>query len=116
MLWIGIGCGLLLFVGLLGGGIVWYVTAKAKSALEEIAASAAPLVPGAPSSAAGSPEAVAGSCAKAVACCKLITAKSGANAQAAAACEPLAKLADAQCASYYRTYKQSAKLLGIQCE
>jgi len=106
----------LLFLAVIGGGIVWYLTAKTKQALEEMAASAVPLVPGAPGSTAGAPGPSSGTCSKAAACCKAITAKSGANPQAAAACDAVTQLGDAACAQYYRTYQQSAKLLGVQCD
>jgi hypothetical protein len=126
-MWVGIGCGGLFFLSLLGSGVAYYFTAKAaREALSAASALATPLAPptatpGAPtaepttgSDSAGSP--VGGACAKAAECCRKIIQKTNSGAQAEAGCLGLKQLPEANCALPLSTYKRSAELLGVKCD
>lgn len=105
LLWIGIGCGALLVLSLVGGALAYYFTMRAaKSAFEGIASSVAPsgAAPGA-------------ACGLAVECCRKVNQKTGAGAQADSACQGLAALSEAQCQLSLTAYQRSAELLGLKC-
>jgi len=122
---VGIGCGALLLLSIIGGAVAWYFTVRAaQSALEDIASAAATPLPaptlGAPAGEApgatdssGAP--VAGACAKAVECCRKIIQKTNSGAQAEAGCLGLKQLPEAQCQLPLSTYQRSAQLLGVSC-
>jgi hypothetical protein len=118
MLFVGLGCGGLLLLLLIGAGVAFYM---AKSATERaIAAASAAASPGvtptanATTDSAGGP--ANGNCAKAAACCRKIIVKSNAGAQAEAGCLAMKQLDEATCAQPLETYRQSAKLLGVSCD
>jgi hypothetical protein len=120
-MWVGIGCGGLFFLGLLGSGVAYYFAMKAtQSALATASALTAPLTPpGATATstgtdAAGSP--VSGACAKAAECCRKIIQKTNSGAQAEAGCLGLKQLPEANCQLPLSTYQRSAQLLGVTCE
>lgn len=121
-MWVGIGCGGLFFLGLLGSGVAYYFAMKAQDALATAAASALavpPATPGATATstgtdAAGSP--VSGACAKAAECCRKIIQKTNSGAQAEAGCLGLKQLPEANCQLPLSTYQRSAQLLGVTCE
>lgn len=127
-MWVGLGCGGLFLLSLVGGGIAFYMAKKATdSAVAALSAAAAtPLAPpGTPpgtdakpadgaTDSAGSP--VGGACAKAAECCRKIVQKSNAGAQAEAGCLAMKQLTEATCVQPLQTYQQSAKLLGVNCD
>jgi hypothetical protein len=126
-MWVGIGCGGLFFLSLIGAGVAYYFTYKAaQSALAAASALSTPLAPptatdGTPSTtptattdSAGSP--VGGACAKAAECCRKIIQKTNAGAQSEAGCLSLKQLPEAQCALPLSTYQRSAQLLGVKCD
>ena len=125
LLWVGLGCGGLILVGV-GLTIAGYFYAKSKAAdaeqaLQNLAASAQGLGTPVPGAAPGSTAVtggvvVAGTCAKAAACCKSILSKSGSNAATAANCDAFEKLPDTACAQPYETYKRMAGVVGATCE
>lgn len=99
------------------------VKKAAEDAMAQVGAAAASLnppsapAPAAPDRAADSPgAAVGGACAKAADCCRKFIQKSKAGAQAQAGCSALEQLADATCEQPLQTYRQSAKLLGVNCD
>jgi hypothetical protein len=124
LLWVGLGCGGLLLLSLIGGGIAVYLTKRAaESGLAALSAAAAPLAPpttpgaappAAPNDASGSP--VDGACAKAAACCRKIMQKSNAGAQAEAGCLAMKQLRESDCQQPFQAYQQSARLLGVSCD
>jgi hypothetical protein len=120
-MWVGIGCGGLLFLSMIGGVVAYYFTVKAaQSALATASALTTPLAPpgtaqpGTGSDSAGSP--VSGACAKAAECCRKIIQKANSGAQAEAGCLGLKQLPEANCQLPLSTYQRSAQLLGITCE
>ena len=130
-MWVGIGCGGLFFLSLIGAGVAYYFTYKAaQSALAAASALSAPLTPPtappgtdpvaptttptATTDSAGSP--VGGACAKAAECCRKIVQKTNAGAQSEAGCLGLKQLPEANCALPLSTYQRSAQLLGVKCD
>ena len=123
-MWVGIGCGGLLFLSLAGAGVAFYMAKKAtENAFAAVSAAAAPLSPpaspGAPAAdgatdSSGAP--LNGACAKATECCRKIVRKSNAGAQAEAGCLAMKQLDEATCQQPLQTYRQSAKLLGVSCD
>jgi hypothetical protein len=126
-MWVGIGCGGLFLLSSIGGGLAWYFTYRAaQNALATASALAAPLAP--PATTPGDPSApttgetdsggtpVAGTCARAVECCRKIIQKSNAGPQGEAGCLSLKQLTEAQCALPLTTYQRSAQLLGVKCD
>ena len=130
-MWVGIGCGGLFFLSLIGAGVAYYFTYKAaQSALAAASALSAPLTPPtappgtdpvaptttptATTDSAGSP--VGGACAKAAECCRKIVQKTNAGAQSEAGCLGLKQLPEVNCALPLSTYQRSAQLLGVKCE
>jgi hypothetical protein len=121
MLFVGIGCGGLFLLSLIGGGVAFYMAKKAtENAIAAVSAAAAPLAPpGSPAAdgatdSSGAP--VNGNCAKAAECCRKIIVKSNAGAQAEAGCLAMKQLTEATCEQPLQTYRQSAKLLGLSCD
>jgi hypothetical protein len=121
MLFVGLGCGGLLLLSLIGGGVAFYMAKKAtENAFAAVSAAASPgAAPGAAAAdgatdSAGGP--ANGNCAKAAACCRKIIVKSNAGAQAEAGCLAMKQLDEATCAQPLDTYRQSAKLLGVSCD
>jgi hypothetical protein len=124
LIWVGIGCGGLLLLATIGSVLAYYMAKQAAetglAALSAAAASAAaPPAPGdAPADGAtdssGAP--IGGACAKAAECCRKIIQKSNAGAQAEAGCLALKQLPEASCVQPLQTYKQSAKLLSVNCD
>jgi hypothetical protein len=124
-MWVGIGCGGLFLLCAIGVPIgVYFVRTKMQAAaLEQLSAAAAPLAPpaspGAPAAdgatdSAGGP--VGGACAKAAECCRKIVQKSNAGQQAETGCLAMKQLPEATCVQPLQTYRQSAKLLGVNCD
>jgi hypothetical protein len=118
-MWVGIGCGGLLLLSMIGGVVAYYFTVKAaQSALATASALTTPLAPptatGTGTDSAGSP--VSGACAKAAECCRKIIQKTNSGAQAEAGCLGLKQLPEANCQLPLSTYQRSAQLLGITCE
>lgn len=125
LLWVGIGCGGLLLLGLLGAGVAWFFTMRAaKSALEAASVFATPLPPPAPGAPAASPSGaldsggspVGGACARAAECCRRIIQKTNAGAQAEAGCLSFKQLPEENCQLPLSTYQRSAQLLGVKCD
>jgi hypothetical protein len=124
LLWVGIGCGGLFFLSLMGAAVAYYFTYKAaQSALAAASALSTPLTPPtaspgstptATTDSAGSP--VGGACARAAECCRKIVQKSNAGAQSEAGCLGLKQLPEANCALPLSTYQRSAQLLGVTCD
>jgi hypothetical protein len=118
MLFVGLGCGGLLLLSLIGGGVAFYMAKKATdNAIAAVSAAAAQ--PGAPAAdgatdSSGAP--VNGNCAKAAECCRKIIQKSNAGAQAEAGCLAMKQLNEGLCADPLKTYRDSAKLLGVTCD
>jgi len=118
MLFVGIGCGGLFLLSLIGGGVAFYMAKKATD--DAIAAVSAAAAPGAAPAADGATDSSGapanGSCAKAAECCRKIILKSNAGAQAEAGCLAMKQLTEATCEQPLQTYRQSAKLLGVSCD
>ncbi len=128
-MWVGIGCGGLFFLSMIGAAVAYYFTYRAaQSALAAASALSAPLTPPTPGTdpaaptttptattdSAGSP--VGGACAKAAECCRKIVQKTNAGAQSEAGCLGLKQLPEANCALPLSTYQRSAQLLGVKCD
>jgi hypothetical protein len=64
----------------------------------------------------GASDSGSGDCAKAAECCRKIVQKSNAGAQAEAGCLAMKQLTELTCAQPLQTYRQSAKLLGVNCD
>jgi hypothetical protein len=116
MLFVGLGCGGLILLSLIGGGVAFYLAKQATdNAIAAVSAAASPgAAPGSGTDSAGGP--ANGNCAKAAACCRKIIVKSNAGAQAEAGCLAMKQLDEATCAQPLQTYRQSAKLLGVTCD
>jgi hypothetical protein len=116
LLFVGLGCGGLILLSLIGGGVAFYLARQATNdAIAAVSAAAAPgAAPGTGTDSAGGP--ANGNCAKAAACCRKIIVKSNAGAQAEAGCLAMKQLDEATCAQPLQTYRQSAKLLGVSCD
>ena len=118
MMWVGIGCGGLFLLSLIGGVIAGYSAYQAKRVADEMlaagASTATGATPGAGTDSAGG--ATGGACSKAAECCRKIVQKSNAGEQAEAGCLMMKQLPDANCEQPLQTYKQSAKLLGVSCD
>jgi hypothetical protein len=126
-MWVGIGCGGLFLLSLIGGAVAWYFTYRAaQSALAAASSLATPLAPptetaeqkgGEPPGATDSSGApVSGACAKAAECCRKIIQKTNSGAQAEAGCLALKQLPEANCVLPLSTYQKSAQLLGVKCD
>jgi len=125
-MWVGIGCGGLLVLSIIGGAVAVYLTKRAaESGLAALSAAAAPLAPpatpGAPPPAAdgardssGAP--ANGVCAKAVACCRKLIQKTNAGAQAEAGCLAMKQLRESDCQQPLQAYQQSGKAFGVSCD
>lgn len=122
-MWVGIGCGTLFLLSLLGGAVAWYFTYRAaQSALAAASALATPpAAPGATATAepggtdsSGAP--LNGACAKAAECCRKIIQKTNSGAQAEAGRLALKQLPEANCQLPLSTYQKSAALLGVKCD
>jgi hypothetical protein len=125
-MWVGIGCGGLFLLGAIGTGVAVYMAKRAAdTALASLSAAAAPLAPpGSPGAtaapadgatdSAGGP--INGACAKAAECCRKIVQKSNAGQQAETGCLAMKQLPEATCQQPLQTYRQSAKLLGVNCD
>jgi hypothetical protein len=118
MLFVGLGCGGLILLSLIGGGVAFYMAKKATD--DAIAAVSAAASPGAAPAANGATDSSGGpangNCAKAAECCRKIILKSNAGAQAEAGCLAMKQLTEATCEQPLQTYRQSAKLLGVSCD
>jgi hypothetical protein len=99
LLYVGLGCLALLVLGSVAAGVGWYVFSRS-SAGRAIATGVT----------GGGAE-----CAKAIACCKAVVAKSGGDATALAACDNLVNVPAAACAQALAGYKTSAAALGVTC-
>jgi hypothetical protein len=115
LLWVGLGCGALVVLGIAGGiATYFYVKGQVNDAETAIAAaaSASPLGTALPTPASMSP-----TCAKAVACCQAVMAKTaGANAAAGAqACNGIGLLSEGLCAKQYESQKRAASVVGASC-
>lgn len=117
MLFVGLGCGGLFLLSLIGAGVAFYMAKKATddafAVVSAAASGAAPAADGATDS-SGAP--ANGNCAKAAECCRKIIVKSNAGAQAEAGCLAMKQLTEATCEQPLQTYRQSAKLLGVSCD
>ena len=122
LIWVGIGCGVLVLLGAVGGIVSIIVARRAADNVEkQIDIAATSVAAGA--SALSGVTGVTGNapstatCASAIACCKLTVAKTaGANAPAIEqACSGLALLSDTQCTAQLDAYKRAAVALGFTC-
>ena len=125
-MYVGIGCGGLFFLSMIGSAVAYYFTMKAaQSALSAASALSTPLTPPTATpgttptteptaDSAGSP--VSGACAKAAECCRKIIQKTNSGAQAEAGCLGLKQLPEANCTLPLSTYQRSAQLLGVKCD
>lgn len=102
----------------IGGVVAVFMAKKAAeeqlAALSAAAASPAAPAPGGATDSSGAP--IGGACAKAAECCRKIIQKSNAGAQAEAGCLALKQLPEANCEQPLQTYRQSSKLLGVNCD
>ena len=115
MLWVGIGCGGLLVLGVAAGIASYFYMKSQVSAAETAiaaAASASPLGTALPAPTSMSP-----ACAKAVACCQAVMNKTGgANAAAGAqACNGIGLLSEELCQKQYEGQKRAATVVGATC-
>jgi hypothetical protein len=128
VLWIGLGCGVLLLFG--GAGAAWFLYSATRgitAALEGagltdggISISVPPagagggagtlVVPGPGDLATGGPV-----CDQAAKCCRSMVAKSGGNPAAETACDNLKTMPRIGCTQAFETYKRSAPLVGATC-
>jgi hypothetical protein len=117
LLWVGVGCGGLLLLSAIGGGVAIYLTKRAAENAIAAANSSfgVPLSPPAPG-ALPTAASAGGSCAKAVECCIKIIQKTSPGAQNEASCQALKQLPDANCQLPLTTYQKSAQLLGLKCD
>jgi len=115
LLWVGLGCGGLLLLGI-GGGIAGYMYVRSKvSAVESAVAAASAAVAG--DSTSAPPTTASAACVKAIACCKATMAKTaGANAAAGEqACNSIALLSEDVCQKQYDAYKRAATVVSAIC-
>jgi hypothetical protein len=115
-MWIGIGCGLFLLLGIAASGVAYYAFAQAADELEEAAKAAGASTSTSTSTTTSDTSSGGGTCSKAAACCKAIVTKSGGDATASAGCDNLKNVPEAGCVQALDTYKKSASLLGVTCE
>ncbi len=116
LLWVGMGCGGFLLLGVAGAIAGYlYIQRQASDTESAIAAAASAAAAGNPIGAA--PSTLTPSCAKSVACCKAANAKvGGANADLGEqACNELGRLPESVCASQYEARKRTATVLGVTC-
>jgi hypothetical protein len=108
----------LFLLALIGAGVAFFMAKRAtEDAIAAVSAAAAPLAPPAADGATDSSGApVNGNCAKAAECCRKIIQKSNAGAQAEAGCLAMKQLNEGLCADPLKTYRDSAKLLGVTCD
>jgi len=125
LMWVGIGCGGLLALSMIGGAVTFFMAKRAaESGLAALSAAAAPLAPpatpGAPPAADGALDSSGapanGVCAKAVACCRKLIQKTNAGAQAEAGCLAMKQLRESDCQQPLRAYQQSGKAFGVSCD
>jgi Flp pilus assembly protein TadG len=116
LLWVGLGCGGLLLLGV-GGGIAGYLYMRSQVSGAESAIAAAASAVAAGDSSATAPSTLTPSCAKAVACCKATMAKTaGANAAAGEqACNGIGLLSEDVCEKQYEGQKRAATVVGAIC-
>jgi hypothetical protein len=127
MLWVGLGCGGLLLLSIIGSVVsYWYVRSQAQAALDQAsalqgnaeavaaAAVAAAAVAGATTAVTLDPT---GECTKAYACCVSIATKNG-GATAATVCEAFKHPSQngAACAAQMINYREVAKAIGVTCD
>ena len=114
-MWVGIGCGSLLVLGI-AGGIATYLYMKGQVNDAETAIAAAASA-GALGTALPTPASMSPTCAKAVACCQAVMSKTaGANAAAGAqACNGIGLLSEDLCAKQYEGQKRAATVVGASC-
>ncbi|MEO6599570.1 MAG: hypothetical protein ABIQ16_06830, partial [Polyangiaceae bacterium] len=115
LMWVGIGCGALLVLGV-AGSIVGYYYVKSQVSDAETAIAAAASA-GALSTALPTPATMSPTCAKAVACCQAVMAKTaGANAATGAqACNGIGLLSEGLCAKQYEGQRRAATVVGATC-
>jgi hypothetical protein len=131
VVWLGVGCGVLLLVG--GAGAAWFFyTASQKisaalavgSAIAFVDGGVAVTVPPTGAGGAGGTVILPGpaglatggpSCELAAKCCRSMVAKSGGNPAAEAACDNMKTLPQVGCEQALETYKRSAPLIGASC-
>ena len=114
-MWLGIGCGGLVVLGIIAGVAIYFYTASQVSAAESAIAAAASA--GTLGTALPTPASMSPACAKAVACCQSTMAKTaGANsAIAAQACNAIGLQSDDLCQKTYDGYKRAAAVSGATC-
>jgi hypothetical protein len=127
VVWLGVGCGVLLLLG--GASAAWFfytasrgITAalEAGAALADAGVTLTPpaaggaggtlIVPGPGGLATGGP-----ACEQAAKCCRSMVAKSGGNPAAEAACDNMKTMPQIGCTQALETYKRSAPLVGATC-
>ncbi len=110
----GIGCGGLILLGIIGSVISYfYVKSQVDSAEKAIAAASSAGVLG---TALPTPASMSPTCAKAVACCQAVMAKTAAaNAAAAQACNGIGLLSEELCTKQYEGQKRAATVVGASC-
>ncbi|MET0793817.1 MAG: hypothetical protein ABW061_20025, partial [Polyangiaceae bacterium] len=113
LLWVGIGCGGLLVLGIAGGiASYFYVKSQVSDAESAIAAAASAGALGTPAA----PGTISATCAKAVACCKVVMTKNNANnAIATSVCNAIGLQSEAVCVTTYDAYKRNAAVSGATC-
>ena len=115
-MWVGLGCGGLLLLGLAGGIASYFYMRSQVSSIESAVAAASAAAAGDGASPAV-PSTLSPTCAKAVACCKATMAKTAAVSAAAAeqACNGIGLLSDDVCVKQYEGQKRAATVVGASC-
>ena len=103
LLWLGLGCAVLAFLGLVGGVAAWFFWTRSTA------------LGSGPAGEAQSTDSLE-ACDRAMACCKAVVQKSSGDPTALAACDSLANVPASACEQALATYQKSASLLGISCE
>jgi hypothetical protein len=132
IVWLGLGCGVLLFlVG--GAGAAWFFYTASRglssalavgSALSVVDGGVTLTVPPGAAGGAGGTLALPGPgglatggpvCEQAASCCRSMVAKSGGSPAAEAACDNMKGMPQVGCVQALETYKRSAPLVGATC-
>lgn len=119
-MWLGLGCGGLLLLGLAGGIASYFYMRSQVSEIESAVAAASAAAAGdgaSPGASPAVPSTLSPTCAKAVACCKATMAKTAAVSAAAAeqACNGIGLLSDDVCVKQYEGQKRAATVVGASC-
>jgi hypothetical protein len=129
VVWLGVGCGVLMLLG--GAGAAWFFYTASQGISAALAVGSAladggisiTVPPGAAGGAGGTlvlpgPAGLATggpACEQAAQCCRSMVAKSGGNPAAEAACDNMKAMPQVGCVQALETYKRSAPLVGATC-